>query len=253
MKAMMKQLIGGLAAATLMLSVLAPAAFAAVEGVAVFEGTAAVGDSFTPACTKGAGMATGKGLGLPTDPATAPDLTHKNNTWSLSTDFAFVGWSQDGKDVYLGTFQAWGYLGAPLNQQDVVGATCVSTKGQHGVGSADAVGTVDPDRELHIKLFNIGWKAALGGTLLITGNYQELGGEGGPKKDKMGTILAVVQAQPDDANPIGCVDNTQTAFDVEGAATLLNTETDAGKHDDDPVFGEKKCAGGPCPEPGPGK
>lgn len=247
---MKKRLLGGLLAAMVILGVLAPAASAAVDGVAAFVGTAAVGDSFSSTCTKTSSAVTGKGLGLPVE-GDPPAVTHKNNVWNLSTDFNFLGKSQHGADLFVGGFHACGYLGAPLNLKTVVGATCVSTKGQHGIGEAHAVGTADPTKKLDLKIYNVGWKAALGGTLFITGNYQELTPTGA-KKAKHGILYAVVQAQPDDANPLGCLDNTQTTFDVEGVAELTNVFFDKGKYDDSP-FGPKKCAGGPCPTPGPRK
>jgi len=250
---MKKRILGGLLAAMVVLGVLAPAASADVNGVAAFLGTAQVGDSFSETCTKKDSAVTGKGLGLPVDPnAPTNGLTHKNNTWRLETSFTFAGLTQDGGDVYDGIFHACGYLGAPLNQKPIVGATCVSTKGQHGIGQADARGLVDTTKELHVKLYNISWKAALGGTLLITGNYQELD-HSKAKKDKHGILYAIVQAQPDDSNPTGCLTNEQTTFDVEGVAELTNLAFfDKGKYDDGP-FGPKKCAGGPCPAPGPQK
>jgi hypothetical protein len=248
---MKKRILGGLLAAMLILGVLAPAAMADVNGIAFFQGTARVGADFASTCNKTGGVPTGKGLG------TLSITENKNNAWSLAAPFTFVGTTQDGPGVYEGRFNACGYLTAPLNAPAPVGASCASTKGHHGIGQATAESTEPLGQKLNIKLFDINWKAAIGGTLLISGSYQERG-DNNVKKAKYGILYAVVQVAPDQSNLLGCLDKTQTAFTTIGTADLVNTgatHVDKGKPNSGLPFGTKECgkSGGTCPAPGPRK
>lgn len=251
---MKKRLVGGLATVLMLMGLLAPGASADVNGVALFQGGVAdVGDDFAPPCTKQAGTAVGEGLGI--DPTTM-----ENHTWSLDSPFTFLGTSQDGPDLYTGTFHVCGWMTAPLGLKPPLGATCLSTKGHHGRGKATAMGTLIPTNELAIKLYNVGWKMAVGPLLVVTGDYQELDSKSTKgKKDKHGSIVALVLASPTPDNPTGCVEGDQIDFTIVGAAALVNdgsTNTiDFGKPGPIyPTLSPKKCVGEPeCPEPGPGK
>lgn len=245
---MRSRLIGGMLAAMLLVGLLAPAAYADATGVAAFLGTAAVGDDFAPDCTKTAGTPVGKGLG--SDP-----LAQKNNTWTLDAPFDYIGtsWSDpDGIDLYSGIFHVCGWMTAPLNLKPPLGATCGSTKGMHGRGNAFATAG---SKVLSLKLYDIGWKLAVGPILPVTGSYQEYAPTG-VKKPKFGNIVALVGAAPTDDNPTGCLDNTQTTFSIAGVAALVNGAHFPGGNPDKGKYDTKKCSGEPgeiCPAPGPGK
>lgn len=208
---MKKRILGGLLAALFIVGLMAPAASASVNGVAVFEGVADVGTNFSPPCTKDGGTASGTGLEVV--PSSAP------HTWSLSAPFNFVGSSQNATPgLYTGDFDVCGWMAGPLGQ-NIVGASCTTTKGYGGQGLA----TAGP---IKIKLFNIGWKAAVGSLLIVNGNYQEYASNG-TKKAKFGTILAVVGASPlavpPAVPPVPCLPGSPAEeFTIVGAAVLLN-------------------------------
>lgn len=240
---MKKRLLGGLLAAMLLVGVMAPAANAGVIGVAAFTGTAAVGQNFNGDCNKTNPAAPqGKGLGI--DPTEM-----KNSVFRLVTDFTFVGadLNEGVGGVYQGTFNVCGWLTAPLNLKPPLGASCISTKGHHGVGEAHANSLVPPGADIDFKLFNIGWKASAGPIIPVTGNYQQYD-ENNVKKNKLGNVVALVTVGPDPADPtfpIGCLSNQQSLFLTSGVAELSQPAVDFGKPG--PVYpeinGPKKCAG----------
>lgn len=246
---MKKRLLGSLLAALFVMSLMAPAALAEVNGVAVFQGVADVGNDFADGCDKDGGTATGVGIGL------LPSGTH---TWSLETSFDFAGTGQDGAGVYRGLFEVCGWMDDTVDQ--VGGAACATTKGYYGRGYAHAANVLDPADDFGLKIYNIGWKAAAGAVLTITGNYQVLQDPADPhgaKKTKQeGTILAVVTAAPTDPpEELPCVLTTAEDFTVVGEAELVQDggtlpEKAAGKpcatKDDSP---NTICAPGPGPKP----
>lgn len=246
---MKKRMLGSLLAAMFVVGLMAPAAFAEVDGVAVFTGTANVGKSFNPACTKLAGTATG--IGLPLVPAPNQDV----HTWDLTgAQFDFVGKTRGGVGQYHGGFHVCGWMDGPL--PGLIGASCLSTKGYHGRGQATGTNVNPPGDQFKIKLYNVGWKLAVGAILPVTGNYQMYEADGVTKKTTKttGSIYALVGAAPVNV-PDDCLNQPAQNFTIAGAALLAQDGVDHGKAQP-PAPMRKKCADGmpnSCPDPGPGK
>ena len=225
---MRKRLFGSFLAALFVVGLLAPAALADVNGVAVFSGTADVGDAFGEGgCNKAGGEATGQGLFL--DPA----LNSNPHTWDLETTFTYVGTPSGQPDT--GTFHVCGWMQgtvAPL------GASCATTKGYHGVGRATGA-TFD------IKLFNVGWKAAAGNVLPVTGNYRVY--SSGNTKDVtklIGNIVATVEVAPTNV-PDGCLTAAAEHFTTVGEAVLIQNGQSKAKTDPKKCTNEEGTVCGP--------
>lgn len=185
----------------------------------VFTGLADVGKTFLSAddCDK-SGQATVVGRGLYVV-GSANDLTReRQGAWHLETVTS------------TGTvLEACGWLG-PLDGTVVVkdpepfgdrtngvGPACGASKGHNGMGEMrNAAGT--PLR----KLFDLGWKNAVGGLLPVTGHYQEYSPSGSNTKGKKGTVAAQVVAQGGQR----CLDpDGAQQFEVVGAYELVNVNT----------------------------
>lgn len=260
---MKKRLLGSLLAAMLVLGILAPAASADTIGSGVFgPGTADVGKFFAandPCDKSGLASVQGEGLYLP---GTPEDMARRGEgVWQLSSTFTFVGQSQFGSGVSSGTFNVCGRLESMVENEAVpaaeIGASCGPSKGFEGKGLA----TSDL---VHVKLYNVGWKAVAGNVIPVVGNYQDLQDDDATKKNKHGNLLALVNVAPADENETlactGLEGNGAKHFAVAGTFSLYQPFSDKGKYDtwkdckaDGPKDKNAKPGYTDCKGPGPQK
>lgn len=157
-----------------------PAAAAISVGphVGAFQAIADVGKEGTCA-NDGTGTVSGGGIGL----LPGAPVAEVKNAWFTISDGIVVDVPSG-----LGTANLCGRLTAPLQDTaglDVkalgIGASCLATKGWGGYGLAEFEG---PD----IWISNLGWKATVGGTFIVTGDV------GGAKGKKQDLLIGEVQA-----------------------------------------------------------
>lgn len=180
---------GLLLALAMMLGVAAlPAAAAISVGphVGAFQAIADVGKTGT--CNNnGTGSVSGGGIGLLPG---APVAEVKNAWFTISNGLVV------DVPALQGTANLCGRLTAPLQdtaglnlkepidgQPVGIGASCAATKGWGGYGLADFAAP-NPD----VWISNLGWKATVGGTFIVTGDA------GGAKGKKSDLLVAEVQA-----------------------------------------------------------
>lgn len=237
----------GMIAALLLVATLAGPAAALGNAVGAFDGVAQVGKWFdtsvdTDGCDKnGFAIPTGRGLYFPgVDGQKLPDQSYGEGTVPRRENngvFAFqsstlvaVGQSQAGDGVFTGFVNVCGYLShvpntlaKKENRHSGLGAACGASKGHHGKGLAHIV-NVATGAVADLKLYDIGWKAAVGGALPILGGYQEYHPTKPVKKDKFGTIMGVVNARGGALDCAGEANNGNGAqsFAVDGEFELIN-------------------------------
>jgi len=260
---MKKKLLGGLLAAMLLVGVMAPAAFADVEGAGVFDGTAKVGKWFraNAPCTKdGIGEPEGPGLYFPVIQTVKE--RRAEGVWRFGTTLAMVGSydpaSTDDDGVFTGVFNVCGRLESMVDASgQEVGAACGPSKGFEGKGYAEGVDE-DGVVQFRLKLFDIGWKAVVGGVIPVTGSYQEYTDSTRAVKGKKGSVYAIVNAAP--ANEIEiqrCANlhpdgNGAKDFRVTGVFDLINTYYDKGKGSPGSILPEPPRENGKsCKDDGP--
>jgi len=155
------------------------------SGLILITGNATVGKNFKPTapCTKqGLGEPQGKGLVFP-----APVGSKANNkeaVYSLVTMVTIISGSAPVGSPN-GTLNVCGRIKANAAG---IGASCLSSSGWGGLGKLISSRTY--------KLYNVGWRSAVGGVLPVDGNYRKI-----PSTDdkdtwlkKEGTFAGVVVA-----------------------------------------------------------
>lgn len=182
--------------AMLLMALPAGAATGAGEDVGVFFGEALVGKQGTCNNLGGLHDVTGGGIGAPL--LNGP----KNAVYSINAPASVIS------PLYgEGSLRLCGRLTAPLHEAagtgtpdtKILGASCVSTKGWDGQGRAEF-----PSTGRVVYLSNLGWKATVGGTFLVTA---DIGGDKGKKQD---LLVAAVQALSNGA-VLGCLAKLQQA------------------------------------------
>ncbi|HWH31272.1 MAG TPA: hypothetical protein VNU01_01230 [Egibacteraceae bacterium] len=180
----------------------------------VFQGTAQVGKSGDCDNEGGAHNVTGGGIGAPV--VNGP----KNAQYSINAPDSVVSVSYG-----VGSLRLCGFLTGPLGIKKVVvddakatsendltvpvGASCVSTKGWGGKGKATFNSVLGEPATTVIYISNLGWKATVGGTFLVTADT------GGTSKKKADLLVAVVQALSEGA-VIGCLEKVLAMQDKSG-------------------------------------
>lgn len=249
--------------ATLMVGSLAAPAVASTAGVASFTGTASVGHWFRSAapCDKdGTGVVEGEGLYFP-----LVVERDRSGVWSLNTVFSFTGQSRG--TMLSGPVGGFLDVCGQLDREAAgLGAACGASKGFAGRGRAreDAA-----SRQVDLKLYDVGWKEAVGGVLPVVGGYEEYGTDT-VTKGKSGSFVALVRVAPGslaeaDEGVRDCAGldgrNGAKEFAAAGSAVFLPAGVDLGKgpsgkqcREDGPA--DKTAEPPPvtsCPTPGPGK
>lgn len=162
-----------------------------VSHVGVFTGDAAIGKTETDPCdNSGVSTVAGGSLGLPALNGAGKHLLY----WSISNGAAV------DFPLLQGTVALCGKLTDPADLP-LGGASCISTKGYDGKGKASFAGG-------DIWLSNIGWKNALGGTLLVQGHA------GSGKGSKTDWLIAIVQVG---VNDIACAEKTVNSSKPDGS------------------------------------
>lgn len=234
----------------------------------MMTGVVEVGKWFATPCDKrGTGDPTGLGLyEVGTD--LIPELfgghtREEDGTWRLSTFGTSVATTQSGFHAGTFRFDVCGWLSAVFdpdrserNSQFAIGASCGTSKAHDGQGNMQF------DNGERLKLFDFGWKAAVGGWLPITGRYQEFADDSADpqtaaKKDKFGQILGFGGMQ---GGPACSSLNTAPTNNGNGAQLfaffavmeLVNGVSADAKDVDPLVGGPKRCKGvGPPATPDP--
>lgn len=202
MRTRTRTMLGLLVVAVLVLPAM-PAA-ADTTGTGTFSGNMAIGKWFASTCNKdGVGDPTGRGLymkGTTTIPGVAngDDTREEDGVWRLTGTGNATGNNQGGAFAGTLALALCGHLGPIVdpgpNRFDGIGANCLLHKGHHGKGVATfANGQM-------VKLYDVGWKIAVGGWVPFTGRYQEYVDDSSnpntaQKKQKFGTVVGLALLQ----------------------------------------------------------
>jgi len=170
---MRARLLGVGIAAMLMLSVLAPMAYAQNDLGTIGPANATVGEKID--CKKAGGVTpTGRGLTYPSPKDVQPHTANKDRSYRFVGPITSIGFGN-------GTIDVCGHITSVAG----VGPRCFMSKGYGGRGFARFPGAT-------VKLSNITWKVSGVGTLPITGRADLWDGA---NKSKESRIYSIVQAQ----------------------------------------------------------
>jgi len=186
----------------------AMAASPAAPDAGVFVGIADVGKTGTCNADGTVTSLSGQGIGL------LPVVDAKNAVYRINApQGAAVSVLHDA-----GGLKLCGYLTAPLHgaagpgtpDTKILGATCAATKGWGGKGVATFANPVGHT----VTLTDLGWKATVGGTFVVTADASGNG-------KAADTLVAVVQALSETA-VLGCTEKT-VANSTTGKGTATDT------------------------------